>query len=104
MIKVSGSIVETLSNFASVGCNISLIISKRGVLTSSNILPCITVVPDNADGLPHEFVDYGIMEGEIEQQVTSLYNKLLSVSSGQLTKLEEYELGEFAIPHIGTTF
>ena len=104
LIKVSGSIVETLSNFASVGCNISLIISKRGVLTSSNILPCITVVPDNADGHPHEFVDYGIMEGEIEQQVTSLYNKLLSVSSGQLTKLEEYELGEFAIPHIGTTF
>lgn len=103
LIKSSGSIVETLSNFASVGCNIALIISKRGVLTSSNILPCITVVPDNADDA-NGFVDYGITAGEIEQQVTGLFHKLRSISSGELTKLEEYELGEFAIPHIGTTF
>lgn len=104
LIETSGSIVETLSNFASVGCNISLIISKRGILTSSNILPCITVVPENEDGISNEFVDYEITTGETEQQVTSLFHKLLSISSGDLTKLEEYELGEFAIPHIGTTF
>ncbi|WP_260287140.1 UxaA family hydrolase [Peribacillus aracenensis] len=104
LIKVSGSIVETLSNFASVGCNISIVISKRGILTSSNILPCITVAPNSEHKSSNEFLDCGITAGQIEQQVVSLFSELLSVSSGKLTELEEYELGEFAIPHIGTTF
>ena len=104
LIKASGSIVETLSNFASVGCNISIVISKRGILTSSNILPCITVGPDTYGESSNEFVDYKIGTSQIEQQIQSLFAELLSISSGKLTQLEEYELGEFAIPHVGTTF
>lgn len=104
LIKASGSIVETLSNFASVGCNISIVISKRGILTSSNILPCMTVVPDIQGESSNEFVDYKIDTSETEQQIQGLFAELLSISSGKLTQLEEYELGEFAIPHVGTTF
>lgn len=104
LIKASGSLVETLSNFASVGCNLSIVISKRGIFTSSNILPCITVSTDTEEGSSNEFVDFKIRKGQIEQQIESLLNELISISSGKLTELENYELGEFAIPHVGTTF
>lgn len=104
LIKASGSIVETLSNFASVGCTLSIIISKRGILTSSNIFPCITVVPKSDNEAANEFADFEVSIHDAEPQVLSLFNKLKAVSSGEFTKLEEYELGEFAIPHTGTTF
>ena len=89
LIKASGSIVETLSNFASVGCNVSIVISKRGILTSSNILPCMTVGPDTHDGSSNEFIDYKIGTNQIEQQIQSLFAELLSISSGKLTQLED---------------
>lgn len=104
LIKASSSIVETLSNFASIGCHISLTISKREVLTSSNLLPCLTVVPKNKDSTTNQFVDYEVTQENTDDQVNSLIDKIISISSGELTKLEEYELGEFAIPHVGTTF
>lgn len=104
LIKTSGSIVETLSNFASVGRNLSIILSKRGILTGSNALPCMIVTANNGINHTNNLVDYEIQENQISQQAQALFTQLIEVSSGKLTKLEEYELGEFAIPHIGTTF
>lgn len=103
LIKASSSIVETLSNFASIGCHISLTISKREILTSSNLLPCITVAPKKKNDT-NEFIDYEITQECVDNQVNNLLEKIISISSGELTKLEEYDLGEFAIPHVGTTF
>ncbi|PIC98583.1 MULTISPECIES: UxaA family hydrolase [unclassified Sporosarcina] len=104
LLKSSDNIVETISNFVSVGCNVALIISKEGILTTSNVIPCISLAPCNESQIHRDHVDFYIARGNEEKQTVTLLEKLLQVSSGELTALEEYELGEFAIPHIGTTF
>lgn len=101
LIKSSGSLVETLSNFASVGCNIAIILSKRSIMTGSSILPSVIVAPESAGINSSDFLDYLIGN---EPKAQTLLEKILSISSGELTKLEHFNLGEFAIPHVGTTF
>ncbi|MBY0223179.1 UxaA family hydrolase [Sporosarcina aquimarina] len=104
LLKSSENIVESLSNFASVGCNVALIVSADGVLVTSNVIPCISIAPQDDSQSPRDYVDIYIGNDDKEQQIAALLEKLIQVSSGELTALEAYELGEFAIPHIGTTF
>lgn len=106
LIKSSDNIVETLSNFVSAGCNLSLVIAKEEVLTGSSVIPSMIVTASTTtveEGAYHGFVDFEVSLDE-EDQAQALYKKLLQISSGEKTKLEEYELGDFAIPHVGTTF
>ncbi|WP_153723008.1 UxaA family hydrolase [Sporosarcina cascadiensis] len=104
LLKSSGNLVETLSNFVSAGCNVALILSKEGVLATSNVIPCISLAPQNDGQTTRDYVDFYIDHQDAMTQTKVLLEKLIQVSSGELTALEEYELGEFAIPHIGTTF
>jgi altronate dehydratase len=104
VIKSSGNIVESLSNFTSIGCNIALIISSRGILTGAVAIPCMTVTPSGADNAFSELVDSKIDDEEAEQQAARIFENLLAIASGKETVLEAYELGEFSIPHVGTTF
>lgn len=104
LMKSSRNIVETLSNFASIGCNFAIVLSSRGVLTSSVAIPCMTIAPQDSSDSFGELVDYKVDEGQNDQQEEKVFDNLISLSSGKKTVLEEYELGEFSIPHVGTTF
>ncbi|MFL0580984.1 UxaA family hydrolase [Solibacillus silvestris] len=101
LIKSSGSLVETLSNFASVGCNITIILSKRSIMTGSSILPSVVVAPESTGIYGSDFLDY-LVGNHLQSQ--TLLEKVIAISSGELTRLEHFNLGEFAIPHVGTTF
>ncbi|MER2089753.1 MAG: UxaA family hydrolase [Sporosarcina sp.] len=98
------NIVETFSTMASSGCNIVLVISSRGILTGSIALPCMTVSPENTNGAFDELTDFIVTEESANDQVEKLMEELIAISSGKQTSLEKFELGEFSIPHIGTTF
>lgn len=104
LMKSTRNIVETLSNFASIGCNFAIVLSSRGVLTSSVAIPCMTIAPQDPSASFDELVDYKIDDGQTDQQAETAFNDLLSYASGKQTVLEEYDLGEFSIPHVGTTF
>ena len=104
LIKSSNNIVETLSNMASIGCNIAIVLSSRGVLSSSIALPSMTIAPQNPYTQFDELIDYKVNESNIVQQAEKVLNELINHASGKQTVLEEYELGEFSIPHVGTTF
>ncbi|AOH56447.1 altronate hydrolase [Peribacillus muralis] len=104
LMKSSSNIVETVSNMASSGCNIVMVVSSRGILTGSIALPCMTVAPQTSDGPFNELIDHLITEDEHSIQVKRVISELLNISSGKQTNLEKFELGEFSIPHVGTTF
>jgi altronate dehydratase large subunit len=104
LITVPGNIVEALSNMASSGCNIAMVVSGRGVLTGSLALPCMTVVPENPHDPFDELVDYKVSTEEVQSQAEGLVASLIEICSGKQTNLEKMELGEFSIPHVGTTF
>lgn len=105
LTMASGNIVETLSNMASMGCNVAITVSKRGVLTGSIALPCMTITPERSNDIFQELVDFEIIPGESQtNQVEQVLKKLTDISSGKQTGLEKLELGEFSIPHVGTTF
>lgn len=102
--KASNNLTETLSGMASSGCNIAIVISSRGILTGSLILPCLTVHSSSSTEYFKDLIDYRLTEEEAEVQAEKIIETLLQVGSGQQTSLEKYDLGEFSIPHVGTTF
>lgn len=104
LMKSSRNIVETLSNFASIGCNFAIVLSSRGILTSSVAIPCMTIAPQNSSSSFDKLVDCKVDEGETGKQVEKIFDSLVSYASGKETVLEEFGLGEFSIPHVGTTF
>ena len=104
MIKVSSNIVESLSKMAASGCNIVLIVSSRGVLTGSIALPCMTLTPLSDQKSFDELIDYSITGSHPSEQSEKIIDLLLEVCSGKETQLEKLELGEFSIPHLGTTY
>jgi altronate dehydratase large subunit len=104
LMKATGNTIENLSNFASAGCNIAIVVSSRGIMTSSVAIPCLTLAPQNSSNSLEELVDVSVVEENIAAQVEQGFQQLLSIASGKQTILEEYELGEFSIPHVGTTF
>lgn len=103
-ITVPTNIVEALSNMASSGCNLAIIVSSRGVLTGSLALPCMTIAPQNPNESFDELIDYTVTTREAGNQVEQILAELMEICSGKQTSLEKLELGEFSIPHIGTTF
>ncbi|WP_299092037.1 UxaA family hydrolase [uncultured Metabacillus sp.] len=104
LITVPTNIVEALSNMASSGCNVVMIVSRRGVLTGSSALPCMTLTPQNEDEYFDELIDYIVTAEEVSYQVEAILAELLEICSGKQTNLEKLALGEFSIPHVGTTF
>ncbi|GIO23456.1 UxaA family hydrolase [Oceanobacillus sp. J11TS1] len=104
MINVSSNVVESLSKMASSGCNIVLIVSNRGVLTGSIALPCLTITPKNEMSSYNELIDYTLKGSNIQEESERIIEELLKVCSGKQTQLEMLELGEFSIPHLGTTY
>ncbi|THE11606.1 altronate hydrolase [Bacillus timonensis] len=104
LITVPNNIVEALSNMASSGCSLVIIVSSRGVLTGSIALPCMTIAPKNPNEAFDELIDYTVTTEEVSTQVEAIIAELLEICSGKQTSLEKLELGEFSIPHVGTTF
>lgn len=104
LMSVSSNLVESLSKMASSGCSIVLIVSSRGVLTGAAALPCMTLTPKSVKNTFDELVDYKFIKDEVDNHEEKIITALLEVCSGKKTKLEELELGEFSIPHLGTTF
>ncbi|MFL6562052.1 MAG: UxaA family hydrolase [Bacillus sp. (in: firmicutes)] len=104
LITVPNNIVEALSNMASSGCNLVIIVSSRGVLTGSLALPCMTVAPQNPNEAFDELIDYTVTTEGVSDQVEAIITSLIEVCSGKKTNLEKLDLGEFSIPHVGTTF
>lgn len=64
----------------------------------------MTITPKNQDDYFDELVDFRVGEGEVSDQAEAVIADLLEICSGKQTSLEKLELGEFSIPHIGTTF
>lgn len=104
LMKTSSNMVESLSKMASAGCSVVIIVSSRGVLTGSIALPCITITPESDENSFDELVDYTVTKGEPTDQAENIIKLIQEVCSGKQTKLEELELGEFSIPHLGTTY
>jgi altronate dehydratase large subunit len=104
LITVPNNIVEALSNMASSGCNLVIIVSSRGVLTGSLALPCMIVTPQNPNEAFDELIDYTVTTEAVSDQVEAVIASLIEVCSGKKTNLEKLDLGEFSIPHVGTTF
>lgn len=104
LITVPSNIVEALSNMASSGCNLVLIVSNRGVLTGSLALPCMTIAPQHQNEVFDELIDYTVTSEPVSLQVEAVISEFLEICSGKQTCLEQLELGEFSIPHVGTTF
>ncbi|HLR52773.1 MAG TPA: UxaA family hydrolase [Candidatus Avamphibacillus sp.] len=104
MTKVSSNVVESLSKMASNGCNIVLIVSNRGVLTGSIALPCMTLAPENNESLFDELIDYSIEGNDGSDESEKIIQEMLEISSGKQSQLEKLELGDFSIPHLGTTY
>jgi altronate dehydratase large subunit len=104
LITVPSNIVEALSNMASSGCNLVIIVSSRGVLTGSLALPCMTIAPQNSNESFGELIDYTVTTEAVSIQVEAVLASLIEICSGKQTNLEKLDLGEFSIPHVGTTF
>lgn len=104
LMSISSNLVESLSKMASSGCNIVLIVSSRGILTGSVALPCMTITPENNEEAFNELIDYIISKEDVSEHDEKIINALIDVCSGMQTKLEELDLGEFSIPHLGTTY
>ncbi|ANU14552.1 Altronate hydrolase [Planococcus halocryophilus Or1] len=104
LMKTSSNVVESLSKMASAGCSAVVIVSSRGVLTGSIALPCITITSESDENAFDELVDYTITKSESTNHVESIMKMIQEVCSGKQTKLEELDLGEFSIPHLGTTY
>ncbi|GGB53108.1 carbohydrate hydrolase [Lentibacillus populi] len=104
MMNISSNVVESLSKMASSGCNVVLIVSNRGVLTGSIALPCMTVTPQRDESSFDELIDYTIKGSNIHEESERIIEEMLKVCSGKQTQLEMLELGEFSIPHLGTTY
>lgn len=104
LTSISSNLVESLSKMASSGCSVVLMVSNRGILTGSVALPCLTIIPENNEKSFNELVDYTITEGNVNEHAEKIIKDLVEVCSGKQTKLEELDLGEFSIPHLGTTY
>ncbi len=104
LMSISSNLVESLSKMASSGCSVVLIVSSRGILTGSVALPCMTITPENNEESFNELIDYTITEEDVSEHEEKIINALIDVCSGKQTKLEELDLGEFSIPHLGTTY
>lgn len=104
LMKNSSNLVESLSKMAAAGCSAVLVVSSRGVLTGSIALPSITITPENDANSFDELVDYTISKDNVLSHNEEIISLLQEVCSGKQTKLEELELGEFSIPHLGTTY
>ncbi|WP_203333664.1 UxaA family hydrolase [Planococcus beigongshangi] len=104
LMRNSSNLVESLSKMAAAGCSAVIIVSSRGVLTGSVALPCITITPETDPNSFDELVDYTIKNNGNNDYKEEIIALLQEVCSGKKTKLEELELGEFSIPHLGTTY
>lgn len=104
LMNISSNTVESLSKMASSGCNIVLVVSKRGVLTGSIALPSMIVTPQSNKSSFDELIDYTIKGSNVHQESERIVEELLAVCSGKQTQVEKLELGEFSIPHLGTTY
>ena len=104
LMSTPSNVVESLSKMASSGCNVVIIVSNRGVLTGSIVLPCMTIAPKKDENSLDELIDYTITTNDVNEESEKIIEKLLNVSSGEQTELEKLELGEFSIPHLGTTY
>ncbi|GGJ99060.1 hypothetical protein GCM10007063_21590 [Lentibacillus kapialis] len=49
-------------------------------------------------------IDYSIKGIDIHEESERIIEDMLEVCSGKQTQLEMLELGEFSIPHLGTTY
>ncbi|RPK10882.1 UxaA family hydrolase [Priestia endophytica] len=104
LLTVPSNLVEALSNMAASGCNMVMIVSNRGLLASSIALPCMMITPQNSHVPFDELTDYTISENMNVNHVEKVLDMMIDICSGKQTSLEKFGLGEFAIPHIGTTF
>ncbi|MBB6448619.1 altronate dehydratase [Geomicrobium halophilum] len=104
LMRVPSNIVEALSGLASAGCAVVLMVSSRGVFTGSVALPSMTVAPQIEGDFEDELVDVAVTNNDADQQADQVVQKIIDICSGQESKLEELELGEFSISHSGTTY
>ncbi|MEI4768779.1 UxaA family hydrolase [Psychrobacillus sp. FJAT-51614] len=95
------NVIEAASNLVASGCNLIVFLTNRAIFTGTIVVPCMTIGVMNKENQSVEMIDL-----VIDEHVTSsdILQKVIDISSGQLTKLEDFKLEEFAISHIGTTF
>lgn len=104
LMDTTNNVVESLSKMTSSGCNIIILLSKRGVLSGVKSVPSVIVSPKNNDGNFNDLIDHYIHGSDITKEAEDLINKITVIASGKRTQLENFDLGEFSIPHLGTTY
>lgn len=104
LMNTTNNVVESLSKMTSSGCNIILLLSNRGILTGASSVPSMLITPDQNSEIFNDLIDHRVKRNDVVNQSKKLMNKLLSIASGEQTNLEKLELGEFSIPHVGTTY
>lgn len=110
LMVTPGYDIESVSGMVAGGAQVVLFTTGRGTPTGHAVAPVIKVTanPDTAKALG-EVIDYDaspVLDGRkgFEEAARELFDLLLRVASGQLTKAEELGQDDFGIFRIGPTF
>lgn len=109
MMDTPGQDIEQITGMVAGGANVVIFTTGRGTATGSPIVPVIKVASNTETmkrmGDNIDFSAETIINGEetIEQVGERLFNELLLICSGKLTRSEIFGHHEFAINRIGPT-
>jgi len=110
VMNTPGNDIESLSGMAAGGAQIMLFTTGRGTPAGSIVSPTIKIATnsrifnrmnDNIDLNAGEIIDQGLSKEEFGQQI---FNEILQVCHGKITKAEKLKQFDFAINRIGPTY
>jgi altronate dehydratase large subunit len=110
VMDTPGQDVESMSGLAAGGVQVMVFTTGRGTPTGNPIMPVIKVTANRrtaelmADNIDMDLS--GVIEGTlaIERAGERIFNEILDVANGKLTKAERLGHTEFSIYRIGPTF
>lgn len=109
VMGVPSDSVEAMSGLVAGGATLLVVLSGRGILSGAVGAPTLVVAPGTGEaGALDVTVDAHLPVGESngsgEKFVSGLVSQILSVASGEVTRLEEAGLHDFAISKVSTPF
>jgi altronate dehydratase large subunit len=110
VMDTPGQDVESMTGLAAGGVQVMVFTTGRGTPTGNPILPVIKVTANRRTAeLMADNIDLdlsGVIEGTlaIERAGERIFNEILDVANGKLTKAERLGHTEFSIYRIGPTF
>ena len=110
VMNTPGNDIESLSGMAAGGAQIMLFTTGRGTPAGSIVSPTIKIATntklynslgDIIDLNAGEIIDSGVSKEEFGQKI---FDEILKICHGKITKAEKYKQHDFAINRIGPTY